>query len=227
MPSRAFYDASLACLRFVEARSPTGRRFGADADAHWRSFRGHLTTSDRIDLLLRDADAAHPGSFGASHVFSHRAVSEDEPFGADWTSLSVNEADLAWQAIAATAVPSSIEDALLRVAAAWSLAITPLDAGRITPATKLVVAGPSAIAAVVAAFSRGSDLSFVDQVTVIATPHGHRQLACVAAALLNAPRSAQVLTPAEAASAAPPDRTVVSPDADAVDAAWVSEHFVS
>ncbi|NVL83835.1 hypothetical protein [Escherichia coli] len=61
----AFYEASLRKLRFVEARSPTKRRSGADADALWKSFKGHLTASDRLDLLLRDADIEHGGAFGA------------------------------------------------------------------------------------------------------------------------------------------------------------------
>lgn len=74
---RAYYRGALTGLRHVEARQPTGRRFGAEADARWASFRGDLTTADRIDLLIRDADAQWPGAFGARSVFARRAVAED------------------------------------------------------------------------------------------------------------------------------------------------------
>jgi hypothetical protein len=44
----AYYRAALCCLRFIEQRRPTGRRFGAEADARWASFRGELQGADRI-----------------------------------------------------------------------------------------------------------------------------------------------------------------------------------
>ncbi len=65
----AYYQAALRCLQFVEKRKPTGRRFGSEADARWASFKGELTTSDRIDLLLRDADTEWLGAIGARTVF--------------------------------------------------------------------------------------------------------------------------------------------------------------
>lgn len=227
MAPHAFYSASLSTLRFVERRSPTNRRFGPDADAMWRELRGHLTTSDRIDLLLRDGDVAFPGAFAARAIFLRRGVSEDDPFGAGWTSLSVNEADALWRQTVADTAPESVEGAVRRIAAAWDLPLRGVDVGRITPATKLVVAGPSAIAAVIIAFADGADLSFVDQITVVATPEGHRHLAASAAALLNASRAVRLLAPAVGAPAPAVDRAIVSEDADPVDQTWIGDHVRS
>src|SRR5690606_36203028 len=67
---RSYCHGALTGLRYVEHRAPTSRRFGQDADLHWASFRGHLQDVDRIDLLLRDADAQWPGSLGARRVFN-------------------------------------------------------------------------------------------------------------------------------------------------------------
>ncbi len=71
----AYCRAALESLLFVEALRPTRRRAGADADATWASFRGDLTTADRIDLLLRDADAEWPGA-SADGQRQHRLTPE-------------------------------------------------------------------------------------------------------------------------------------------------------
>jgi hypothetical protein len=83
----------------------------------------------------------------------------------------------------------------------------------------IVVAGPSAIAALTAAFAEGRDLDWSSQVTVVATPPSHRQLAAVAAALVNAGN----LTRLVSAGGEPPGlvgaRLLVSDDAAAEDRA--------
>jgi hypothetical protein len=83
-----YVDGALRLLQYVEARRPTGRRFGADADARWSSFRGDLETVDRIELMIRDADAEWPDGFGARAVFAMQGVAEDEPFGSQWEGRS-------------------------------------------------------------------------------------------------------------------------------------------
>jgi hypothetical protein len=35
----AYYRSALRALQLVEARAPTGRRFGANADALWKGLR--------------------------------------------------------------------------------------------------------------------------------------------------------------------------------------------
>ena len=81
---RSFYRAALAGLRWLEIVEPTGRRFGPEADARWKGFAGHLTLTDRIDLLLRDAAVVWGAAFSAASVFQLPGLAADEPFGPDW-----------------------------------------------------------------------------------------------------------------------------------------------
>jgi hypothetical protein len=230
-----YVEGALRLLQFVEARRPTGRRFGADADARWASFQGDLRTADRIELLLRDADAEWPGAFGARAVYDLRAVAEDDPFGAAWPGLDPIAAEELWRGLRASAsasasAPAAPDPAAAcgAIAAAWGLALRPHPVGAVAPTDRLVVAGPSAIVAAIAAFAAGAGaaLDWADQVTVVATPPAHRQLAAAAAALLNAPRPTRLLSApaAPASDAAPPApvpgaRAVVSDDATPSDRA--------
>jgi len=216
-----FYEASLRALRFVEARSPTRRRFGADADALWRNFQGHLTTADRIDLLLRDADAEYPGAFGARVTFALRGLSEDDAFGPRWERLAASDAEALWRKVTTEPPPADVPSTLTACAAAWGLSLRPMDVPGITPTARLLVAGPSAIVSVAAAFSLGRDLAWSDQVTVVATPTAHRHLAALAAALLKATKPWRLLLPDALPRTDSFDRRVVSPDADGADATAV------
>lgn len=190
---RSYYAAALAALRFVEARRPTKRRFGPDADATWAAFRGDLGSSARIDLLLRDADAQWPGSFGARLPYSLAALAADEPFGVAWIPLDDVDAEELWRRVVAAPAPSTVRDALVRVAEAWGITLSPFDVGPIGAADKLVVVGPSAIASTIDAFSRGADLDWNDQVFVVATSPAHRQLAILGAALVNASKATRLV----------------------------------
>jgi len=220
----AYYAAALHALRFVEARSPTNRRFGAEADARWGAFRGNLTTADRIDLLLRDADAEWPAAFGARNVFALRAAAEDEAFGAEWSPLDPVDAEELWRRILADPAPADVQEALATAAADRGLRLAPLSVGAIGAAEKLIVAGPSALAATAIAFASGSDLDWADQVVCVATPSSHRQLAALAAALLNTSKPTLLATPSRAAKISSGRRLVVSGDATTEDAAWARAH---
>lgn len=223
----AYYEAALRALRFIEQRAPTTRRFGADADARWAALRGHLETADRIDLLLRDADAQWPSAFGARTVFALRAVAEDDPFGSTWLPLEPEAAAELWRKVLAEAAPASVHDALTACAAAWGLGLRRLDVGSIRPEDKLLVAGPSAIAALATAFVADKDLSFADQVAVVATPHAHRQLAALTGALLNTKSPTRILAAPPEGTNQPPRasdltsrRVILSEDAAPEDAAF-------
>jgi hypothetical protein len=158
---RAYYTAAIAGLRFVEARRPTGRRFGAEADARWTGFRGDLTTADRLDLLLRDADAEWPGAFGARTVFAERAVAEDDAFGPAWNPLDPIDAEDVWRAGLSDKNAADL-DALLRAwSQAWGLTLSACDVGALATHDRLVLDGPSAIAAALRAFVGRSDLACV------------------------------------------------------------------
>jgi len=214
-----YVEAALRLLQFVEARRPTGRRFGPDADARWASFRGDLRTADRIELLIRDADTEWPGAFGARTVYDLRAVAEDEPFGAAWPGLDPVAAEELWRRIRGEAAPAAPSEACRALAAVWGLPLRPHPLEPIAATDRLIVAGPSAIAAAIDAFSTGTALDWADQVIVIATPPAHRQLAAAAIALVNATRPSRILAATD--DLAPPAgaRRVVSDDADPRDGA--------
>jgi len=215
--ARAFYAAALAGLRFVEARRPTGRRFGPEADARWTGFRGDLATADRIDLLLRDADAEWPGAFGARTVFAEPAVAEDDAFGPAWTSLDPVDAEEVWRTALSSGDPRDLDALATAWCAAWGITLQPVEVGALTTVDRLVVAGPSAIVAVLRAFVGRDDLAWTEQVTVVATPPSHRQLASFSTAVLNATKPTAVFTHGQAQSLV--GRAIVSADATAEDAA--------
>jgi len=221
---RAYYTAALVGLRYIEQQKPTDRRFGANADARWASFKGDLTTADRLDLLIRDADAHWVGSFGARTVFAMEAVSEDDPFGPTWVPLDAVDAEEVWRGELAKDGPDSVAGALSEAAKAWGLSPSTMDKPTVAAADKLVVVGPGAIIAAAQAFAEGSDLDWSDQVTCIATQAAHRQLAAMAAGLLGATKASTILTATSAGQASLSGRRLLlSDDADDADAAAAKE----
>lgn len=214
---RAYYATALACLRFVEARRPSGRRFGPEADARWVGFRGDLTTADRLDLLLRDAEAEWPGAFGARVVFAEPAVAEDDAFGPAWPGLEPVEAEDLWRAGLAGPEPAELDALVAAWSATWELSVAPFPVEPVTAVDRLVVAGPSAITAAIRAFAGRGDLSWSEQVTIVATSPAHRQLASFSTAVLNATKAANVVTHGQAHALV--GRPLVSDDATAEDAA--------
>ena len=217
---RAYYRAALAGLQAVESRRATGRRFGPDADARWKSFRGGLSTVDRMNVLIRDADTEWRGAFGARAAFGLDGVAEDDAFGGSWPGIEARVAEELWR----ESVPSEgIRLTLERMAEAWGFELKPVAVDPVAPADKLLVAGPSAIAALIEAFSMGDGLDWSDQVVVISTPPAHRQVGAIATALLNINRRAQLFTHYEGASWSRPRRLVISNDADSADAALAQQ----
>jgi hypothetical protein len=215
-----YLEGALRLLQYVEARRPTGRRFGADADARWSSFRGDLETGDRIELMIRDADAEWPGGFGARSVFALQGVAEDEPFGSPWEGLDPVAAEELWRRVKAEPAPATSAAALASIARAWGVTLTAQRSAPVAPTDHLVVVGPSAIAATIEAFAAGAALDWSEQVVVVASSPVARQLAAAGTALLNAARPATILTSTEAAPASKRGaRLAASPDADPADRA--------
>lgn len=215
-----YYAAALRALRFVERRAPTTRRFGSEADARWGAFRGNLTTADRLDILLRDADAHWPASFGARTVFDLRAAAEDEAFGAEWLPLDPVDAEALWRKVLAEPPPDGVRETLLAAAASWGVPVQPLPAVAVAPTDRLLVVGPSAIAAVITAFEADNDLDWADQVVCVATPPAHRQLAALGAALLNSAKPTAFASAGDPPTFRAGRRLVISDDAAPIDAAW-------
>jgi hypothetical protein len=213
-----YFRAALTCLRFLDTRTPSKRRFGPDAQALWNEFRGDLTDADRIDLMLRDADVQWPGAFGARTVFGLGGVAEDEAFGAAWEPLDPVDAAELFRTVEREPAAADVVGVLTAVAAAWGIRLGPMDAPAVGAADKVVVAGPSAVAALVRAFASGRDLDWADQVVCVATTPGHRQIAAVAGGLLNVSKRARVLGAAEPAEVKPGAKLLLSLDADGADA---------
>lgn len=215
---RMYYRAALAGLLHVEAQRPSGRRFCAQADARWGALQGSLTAANRIDLLVRDADAQWPSAFGPRAVFDLRAVAEDEPFGSDWTSLDAVDAEEIWRRDKSSVAPAGISVALDAVLAAWERTRTPFAVGEISANERIAVAGCSAIAALIEAFAAGRDLDWTDQVLCVASDPASRQLAAMAAGLLNSARASVLVTAVDPKQLAG-RRILVSDDARPADAA--------
>jgi hypothetical protein len=209
---RAYYTAALAGLRYVEGRRPTGRRFGPEADARWSNFRGDLTAADRMDLLLRDADAEWPSAFGARTTFDERAVAEDDAFGAGWPGLAPVEAEEVWRNGARLEAQADLDALFLAWSRAWDASLGSFEVGPLTTSA-LVVAGPSAIAAVIRGFVGRSDLSLSEQVTFVASSAAHRQLAALSTAIVGSAKAPRIVS-----SGAVTGKPLVSDDALAADA---------
>lgn len=216
---RPFYDASLLGLRLLDARLPEPRRFGPDADARWANFRGHLTAQDRLEILLRDGDAEHPGAFSARQVYGLDAVAEDEPFGGEWRGLDDSAAEQALARAAAGAPPAGVGELLVAVARLWGLEPAAIDLGTLTPTTRLLLAGSGAVLATARTFADRGDLSFGQQVGVVAACPGERHLAALAAATLGSRCPALFATAPGGPPGGPWDRAIVSSDATAEAAA--------
>ena len=113
---------------------------------------------------------------------------------------------------------------MVAVAAGWDLKLLPFEPGAIAPADRLVVSGPSAIAATVARFAGDHDLDWYDQVICVASPHDHRQLAALAGAAVNATKPTRLFAGAdpELRTAMADRRVLLSDDASPEDRAAVA-----
>lgn len=214
----AFYGAALVGLRALDSREPTSRRFGSDADARWEQFtgaKGALGAADRIDLLLRDAAVTWGAAFSPAEAFGLFGLADDEPFGPDWAPLPDERAR---RLLAESEGPPELAQA----ARALGIQPLPVPLPPLVPATRLIAAGGSAVLALAARFAAAPELSWSDQVVVVASSGAHRQLAALAAVALNARGRTVLLRPAEqvattlqAAGFAQVDAAVVSSDAEA------------
>jgi hypothetical protein len=216
----SYYRGARITLHFVETRRPAGRRFGAEADARWKAFAGGLTATARLDLLIRDANAEWPGAFGARSVFKLDQVAEDDAFGAEWPGVEGVWAEQLWREAAPKV--SSPAEAFEALAASWKLSLRPAKLPtKVDAAERLYVAGPSAIAQLAQHFAAHSDLDWASQVTCVATPPGHRQVAAFAAAVADASKPAALLSAAELGKLPKGVTAICSDDAAADDRAAV------
>ena len=179
--TRSYYLTALTALRFLDERGGQ-RRFGLDADARWYDFAGDdlpephrsdarprvLVEADRIDLLLRDADAQWPGAFGARSVFDLSDVAEDDAFGAEWAPNS--DGTTLWHQIMLTPLISNLSPLITRCSAIWGLPLAIHHLPPLHPSTRWLLHGPSVIAAAISAFAASPAANWHQQVLVVAEP---------------------------------------------------------
>lgn len=217
----AFYRSSLAALRYCDAREARSRRFGPDADSAWLSFAGDMGASERIDLLLCDADVQWPQAFAPRLVFGLAGLADDEPFGAAWAGLEPALADELWKTISTAPPTKDVAELTDMAAHAWGHALVPVPVPELTPTTRLIVAGASAIAATARAFAQKPTLAWSDQVLVVAGRPFERQLAALTAPILGSNHPTNVVHPDERPTRSfGRARPVVSNDADPKARAW-------
>lgn len=215
-----FYAASIIGLRFLDAGEPSPRRFGADADARWESFRGSLDWSDRLDLLIRDAVVRWQAAFSPAQVFQIQGLAEDEAFGPDWVSLPSTTAQSLWQA----AWPGDQTQPLFQQTLdAWHQSPQVTAMPTLDPTTRYVAAGISALMTLAKGFAQNNSLSWSDQVLVVAQAPAERHLAGLMAPFLGASAATRLIAPGHlqvqgiASLQLPPDAVVlVSDDADPI-----------
>ena len=210
----AFYGAAVIGLRALDARESKPRRFGPDAEARWTQFAGALGVGDRIDILLRDAAGTWGAAFSPSECFGFFGLADDEPFGPDWVCIDDYAAK---RLLAEPDAPTTLE----HIAYGLGVKAASVPVPPVTPSTKLVVAGGTAIVSVAKVFAGNKGLSWTDQVVVVAHKAAWRQLAGLAAVLLGARGRTALVRPTECAESALRnagfahlDAPVVSPDAE-------------
>lgn len=208
----AFYGAAVLGLRALDAKETTPRRFGTDAETRWTQFAGALGASDRIDILLRDAAGTWGAAFSPAECFGFFGLADDEPFGPDWGGLDDASAR---RLLAEPEAPATLE----RIANGIGVKATRGPVPPVTPSTKLVLAGGTAIVLVAKVFAENKALSWTDQVVAVADKAAWRQLAGLAAVLLGARGRTALVRPTEAGKLralgfAHLDAAVVSPDAE-------------
>ena len=184
----AFYAAAVAGLRVLDTRERVPRRFGADADTRWASFKGALTDSDRIDILLRDAAVTWGAAFSPAEVFGLFGLAPDEPFGPDWNSLPASAARRAFADPGQSGRPAELARTL-------GIAAQDVTLPALTPSTRLAVAGGTALLAVGQAFASRPDLRWSDQVLAVATEPPNRHLAGLLAIAVNSPARTRLIRP--------------------------------
>lgn len=208
----SYFRTALAALRFLEAREPTGRRFGEDADVLWRSYATRqMSELDRLELLIRDADRQWRGAFGPRFIFDLPVGSDDDPFGPSWERAAPVPVRDLWREAFARPAPQSPREVVLEWSAAWERPLSSIPF-ELSTNERVTLIGASAIATGIAALESRSDLAWHRHVEVVATEPAERQLALLAAPLLAA-EGATVLVPRPSEGA----RLVTSDDARASD----------
>ena len=187
---RAFYRAALQTLRTLDTAESTPRRFGPAADARWEGFCGHLGTAERIDLLIRDAAVTWGTGFSAALVFSLPGLASDEPFGPDWEALPEPQAKRLWGEVIAPGTVGAVADGL-------GVERGDVALPAITASTRLIVTGGAAIVAAGERFAGHRELSWSDQVLVVADSAAACQLAGLVAPLILASGPTVVVRPSE------------------------------
>ncbi len=201
--ARTFYQTALLALLGQEHHDPTSRRFGAEADAAWSMFQGHLDAADRIDFLLRDAAVKHPAAFAPRTVFSGDPkrngtyttsdLPEDEPFGPGWQSpLGQDSGRQLWRATEELRNESP-RQLWQRAIDLWTVTPEPMPDVALDASSRLLVIGAGAIAGLAERFLGSGDLDWGRQVVAAAAEPAGLQLAGIVPSLAGSKTTARVV----------------------------------
>lgn len=197
-----FYRAALVTARRADQGSET-RTLDADADAAWRAYGADLPVAVRCDLVLRNLAILYPAAFAPGPVFGLPGWHEDDPWG---TRFERPAPAVIAGLFASRAVPASDADVLEQALVAWGLAVVGSApavasqlAGRLSPATNLIVAGARAAAEVARAFVSDERLSVRAQVVLVSDRPEARHALGIACALLREQRVPSFASPAREA----------------------------
>ncbi len=194
-----YYRTGALGLRALQDRGFGAQRFSPDADARWKAFKGELTDSDRLDLLLRDGAVPYPVAFSPAVVFDLPDLATDEPFGPEWESLRPSDAGpILREARDKPEASESLLEFLKMAADVWGLTPSPPqtgDASHIQAASRIILAGAGAIIAVAEHMAPRTDTDLGDQVLLVTDAPGERQLLGLAAALTGSRTRPRLVTP--------------------------------
>ena len=147
-----------------------------------------MGTAARLDLLIRDAAVTWCHAFSPARIFGLPGLAEDEPFGPDWEQLPAPAAQALWHEGASA-------PELAACAKIWNSSAMPVALPELAPVTRIVAAGGAAIVAIARAFADNQQLSWLNQVLIIAGRPENRQLAGLAAIFAGSGAASQIATP--------------------------------
>lgn len=197
-----FYRAALSGLFFADALENKGRHFGEDADSRWKSFAGHLTVADRIEIMCRNGAERWGAAYSATLAFGHDSTAPDEPFPADWERPDKRDAQKLWDEVITHGKPTPKEALALHFQLCGGKDVQDLESPlpELQASTQLLLGGLSAVYQAALAFLDNASLAWSEQIQVVASAPHERQFAALVAVTLNASNTTRLVDPTDSSA---------------------------